>query len=82
VNTCALVPAFSNIELPVSDPLGVSVKAYADGGNLVADYRYAPDDHYAKNGASFQKYLAGEIDRAGLAAEIEAYWKATTPVEH
>jgi len=82
VNTCALVPAFSNIELPVSDPLGVSVKAYADEGNLVADYRYAPDDHYAKNGASFQKYLAGEIDRAGLASEIEAYWQATTPVEH
>ena len=82
VNTCALVPAFSNIELPVSDPLGVSVKAYADAGNLVADYRYAPDDHYAKNGASFQKYLAGEIDRAGLASEIEAYWQATTPVEH
>ena len=82
VNTCALVPAFSNIELPVSDPLGVSVKAYADAGNLVADYRYAPDDHYAKNGASFQKYLAGEIDRAGLAAEVEAYWQATTPVEH
>ena len=30
VNTCALVPAFSNIELPVSDPLGESVKAFAD----------------------------------------------------
>ncbi len=82
VNTCALVPAFSNIDLPVSDPLGVSVKAYADSDNLVADYRYAPDDHYAKNGASFQKYLADQIDRAGLAAEIEAYWQATTPVEH
>jgi len=82
VNTCALVPAFSNIDLPVSDPLGVSVKSYADSDNLVPDYRYAPDDHYAKNGASFQKYLAGQIDRAGLAAEIEAYWQATTPVEH
>ena len=82
VNTCALVPAFSNIELEVSDPLGVSVKSFADSGNLVADYRYAPDDHYAKNGASFQKYLAGEIDRAELATEIEDYWKATTPVEH
>ena len=82
VNTCALVPAFTNIELEVSDPLGVSVKSFADSGNLVADYRYAPDDHYAKNGASFQKYLAGEIDRAELATEIEDYWKATTPVEH
>ena len=74
VNTCALVPAFSNITLPVSDPLGASVKAYADKGDLTPDYRYAPDDHYAKNGASFQKYLAGEIDRAGLADEITAYW--------
>jgi raffinose/stachyose/melibiose transport system substrate-binding protein len=82
VNTCALVPAFTNIELEVSDPLGVSIKSFADSGNLVADYRYAPDDHYAKNGASFQKYLAGEIDRAELATEIEDYWKATTPVEH
>ena len=82
VNDFALVPAFSNIELEVSDPLGVSVKSYADNDALVADYRYAPDDHYAKNGASFQKYLAGEIDRAGLAAEIEAYWQATAPVEH
>ena len=82
VNTCALVPAFSNIELEVSDPLGVSVKSFADSGNMVADYRYAPDDHYAKNGASFQKYLANEIDRAELAAEIEKYWENTAPVEH
>ena len=74
VNTCALVPAFSNITLPVSDPLGSSVKAFADKGALTANYNYAPDDHYAKNGASFQKYLAGQIDRAGLADEITEYW--------
>ena len=74
VNTCALVPAFSNITLPVSDPLGSSVKAFADKGALVGNYNYAPDDHYAKCGASFQKYLAGQIDRAGLADEITAYW--------
>ena len=37
-------------------------------------YSLAPDDHYAKNGISFQKYLAGQIDRAGLAAEITEYW--------
>ncbi|MBQ6365773.1 MAG: carbohydrate ABC transporter substrate-binding protein [Oscillospiraceae bacterium] len=74
VNTCALVPAFANITLPVSDPLGASVKSFADTDSLIADYRYAPDDHYAKNGISFQKYLAGQIDRAGLAAEITEYW--------
>ena len=79
VNTCALVPAYSNIELPVSDPLGQSVKAFADAGALVDNYNYLPDDHYAKVGASFQKYLADEIDREGFAAEIEAYWQATEP---
>ena len=74
VNTCALVPAFANITLPVSDPLGASVKAFADEGALIGNYNYLPDDHYAKVGASFQKYLAGQTDRAGFADEITAYW--------
>jgi len=74
VTTCALVPAFTNITLPVADPLGASVKAYADTGAMVGNYNYMPDDHYAKCGASFQKYLAGEIDRAGFADELTAYW--------
>lgn len=79
---CALVPAFSNNAIEVSDPLGKSVKKYADEGALIPTYDYAPDDHYSICGASFQKYLAGQIDRAGFATEIEDYWKATTPVEH
>ncbi len=74
VNDCALVPAFSNITLPVSDPLGNSVKGYADKGLLIDNYNYLPDDHYAKLGASFQKYLAGESDRAAFAGEIDSYW--------
>ncbi len=80
VNTCALVPAFSNITLDVSDPLGASVKAYADADALVGNYNYLPDDHYSKVGASFQKYLADEIDLAGFAAEVQDYWASTTPV--
>ena len=74
VNECALVPAYSNITLAVQDPLGASVKSYADSGALIANYNYLPDDHYAKTGASFLKYLAGEIDRAGFADEVTAYW--------
>ena len=74
VNECALVPAFSNITLDVSDPLGASVKQFADAGKLVGNYNYLPDDHYAKVGASFQKYLDGQIDRAGFADEVTAYW--------
>ena len=82
VNECALVPAFSNITLPVKDPLGASVKEYADKGALIANYNYLPDDHYAKTGASFQKYLSGEIDRAGFADEVTEYWKTAEVGEH
>ena len=82
VNTCALVPAYSNIELPVSDPLGASVKAYADADKLIPSYNYMPDDHYAKVGANMQEYLADDIDRATFAQDIQDYWTATTPVEH
>lgn len=82
VNTCALVPAYTNNTLEVSDPLGASVKAYADSDNLIANYNYFPDDHLSLMGASFQKYLAGQSDRAGFISEIENYWTSTTPVEH
>lgn len=76
VNDCALVPAYSNITLPVSDPLGKSVKKYTDEDKLVANYNYLPDDHYAVVGAFFQKYLADQTDRQGLATEIQDYWKS------
>ncbi|RKJ02212.1 carbohydrate ABC transporter substrate-binding protein [bacterium D16-54] len=79
---CALVPAYSNIAAAGLDPLSVSVKAYADAGNLIDNYNYLPDDHFSLCGAAFQKYLAGQTDRAGLASEIENYWSSTTPVEH
>lgn len=79
---CNLVPAYSNISAEALDPLSTSVKAFADAGNLIPNYDYLPDDHYSICGASMQKYLAGQIDRAGLATEIENYWKSTAPVEH
>jgi len=82
VNQCALVPAYSNITLDVPDPLGASVKKYADADALIANYNYLPDDHYAKCGAIFQKYLANEIDRAAFADEITEYWKTAEVGEH
>ena len=74
VNDCALDPAYSNITLTVGDPLGTSVKAYSDAGSMIDNYNYLPDDHYSICGAAFQKYLAGQIDRAGLADELTTYW--------
>ncbi|MCD8103647.1 MAG: ABC transporter substrate-binding protein [Lachnospiraceae bacterium] len=82
INDCALVPAYSNITLDVADPLGQSVKEYADAGLLIDNYNYLPDDHYSILGASFQKYLAGKIDREGFASEIESYWTTAEVVEH
>ena len=79
---CALVPAFSNNENEVADPLGQSVKKYADEGAMIDNYNYMPDDHISLCGAIFQKYLAGQLDRAEFATEIEDYWKSTDVVEH
>ena len=45
-------------------------------------YNYLPDDHYSVCGASMQKYLAGEIDRAGLADEITKYWSTAQVGAH
>lgn len=82
VDDCALVPAYSNITKPVKDPLGKSVKAYADAGKLIPNYNYCPDDHFAILGAQFQKYLAGKTDRKGFAKEVETYWKTKTLTPH
>lgn len=79
---CHLVPAYSNIEAAGLDPLAISVKKYADEGALVDNYNYLPDDHISIPGATMQKYLAGQIDRAALAKELENYWKTATPIEH
>ena len=79
---CALVPAFTNNENEVADPLGKSVKKYADEGAMIDNYNYMPDDHISLCGAIFQKYLAGQMDRAEFATEIEDYWKLTDVVEH
>ena len=82
VNDCALVPAFSNIDLPISDPLGASVSEYTNAGKLIPNYNYMPDDHYAILGAMFQKYLAGMSDRAGFAKDVETYWGTKTLTKH
>ncbi|WP_018142970.1 ABC transporter substrate-binding protein [Alloscardovia criceti] len=76
VNTANLVSPFKSNTLTVADPLGKSVKEYADAGKLIDNYNYLPDDHYSVLGAQFQKYLAGQSDRATLATQIVDYWKS------
>lgn len=73
--TCSLVSPFKSNTIEPNNPLGASVKQYADSGNLIENYNYLPDDHYPTLGAEFQKYLADQEDRDAFAAAIEDYWK-------
>ena len=81
-DSCGMVSAFKNNDVACSNDLGAVVKTYVDAGKLVPNYDYDPDDHIARVGAYMQEYLAGNVDRATLAANIEGYWASTTPVEH
>jgi len=81
-DTCGMVSPFKSNDVPCSDDLGKAVKTFADAGNLVPNYDYAPDDHYSVLGAEMQKYLADQCTREELATAIQNYWKSVTPVEH
>lgn len=74
VNQCAVVPAFKNITLPMTNDFNAGVKSYVDGG-LVNDYVPLPSDHRSSLAAFMQKYLAGELDRKEMAQNLDEYWK-------
>lgn len=69
-----LVPAFKNITLEPTDPLGISVKQFVDQGKTFAG-AIVPGDHWKTLGISMQKYVGGKMDKAQLAQDIEGYWK-------
>lgn len=80
---CALIPAFDNIDASALDPLSLTVKGFADGGNLIPSYNYLPDDHMTVVGQEImQKYLDENMDREGLVTAITDYFKGATPIEH
>lgn len=81
-DTCGMVSAFSNNNVPCSNHLGADVKKFVDAGKMVPNYDYDPDDHITQVGAKMQEYLAGVADRATLAKNIQNYWASTTPVAH
>lgn len=76
VNTCNILPAFTNNTLPAKDPMSANLKAYMNEGNIIKFMVTLPSDHWSNAGASMQKYLAGKADRATLLKEIEAYWQS------
>ena len=81
VEECAIIPGTTNNKLEANNPLGRDIQAKMASGNTYSSSFIAPSDHWEKVGASMQKYLAKEIDRAGLAQEVTDYWTAQTPTE-
>jgi raffinose/stachyose/melibiose transport system substrate-binding protein len=76
VNKCNIVPGFKNITLEPANSLAKSIVEYNNSGKAIAFAgNYVPADHWSVLGASMQKYLVGKIDKATLAADVEAYWK-------
>ena len=66
----------SNIELEVTNPLGISVQNYAVTNNLIDGFPGIPGDHWKTLGAEMQKYLSGRSSRSELETNIESYWQA------
>lgn len=76
VNEANIIPAFKNITLEAKDPLAKSISDYIAKGKTQDSMSTLPADHWAKVGASMQKYLAGAADRTVLTKEIQEYWKS------
>ncbi len=76
VESLALIPACSNNTVSPLDPLSRDIVAKMASGNTYSSSFVAPSDHWSVVGAIMQKYVAGETDRAGAAADIDAYWQS------
>lgn len=76
VDECGIIPAFSNIDKEVTTPIGVATQQFINDGQTEYWYQAIPGDHGTEVGASLQKYMSGNTDRAGLASEVENYWSS------
>lgn len=75
VNQCGVVPAFSNITLEMSNPFNVSLMEYITEDSTICVFNDLPADHRSALGGDMQKYIAGELERSALAADLDAYWQ-------
>lgn len=77
VTKAQCISPFKNVTLSPENPLGKGISSFIQQGNtLVFTGNLCPSDHWKVLGASWQKYLAGKEDKAALAKDIMAYWKA------
>lgn len=77
VNQLNFIPAYSDFEAQPSDAMSLQIAQLLESGDTLEWMNtYYPAGGFQAMGASMQKYVDGKIDRAGLAAEFEAYWKS------
>ncbi|MBI4941780.1 MAG: carbohydrate ABC transporter substrate-binding protein [Actinobacteria bacterium] len=74
VTKAGQVPAYSNVKLPPSNPLGRAVAADVSSGGTYSPVLDLPADHLPVVGDIMVKYLDGKLDRAAVAKAIQAYW--------
>ncbi|HHX59674.1 MAG TPA: carbohydrate ABC transporter substrate-binding protein [Epulopiscium sp.] len=69
---------YKNVEAKSTNVLATVVSEYIAEGNTIdiGVINNFPADYWAKTGASMQKYIVDKIDRAGLAEEVQDYWKS------
>lgn len=76
VNELNFIPAYNSFEIQPADTMSAQIAEYLSSGKTLEWMNtYYPAGGFQAMGASMQKYVDGKIDRAGLAAEWEEYWK-------
>lgn len=69
---------FTNVNVVNENPLAVSTQEYLNANKVLDISTYiceAPTDFWLMCGPFMQAYLAGQMDRETVAAEIEAYFQ-------
>ena len=75
VNKLNFIPAYKNITAAPSDNLSKMIVTYMNEGKTLSWINmYYPGDGVTSLGAIMQKYVAGKVDRQGLAKELQTYW--------
>lgn len=76
VEDCGIIPAFSNMDIPKTDPLVNEIIKYRDAEQTIELVNaYLPHDNPKELGLSMRKYLNNEITREKLMKDIKNFWK-------
>ena len=77
INKMKFIPVFDTFKTKPNDPMSRQILSYVEQGRTLEWMNSLyPAEAQVVMGAAIQKYLAGKSDRAGLAKEIEAFWKS------